>query len=586
MQPFAGKSVLLPVYGEAQKSGNSGQQNLTRSAVGNKAGLQSFKLPETEAPGELDHLAQLSIDAPAGHSFTVCPFFPFVVENCVAIVVDDVKMSGSNSGYIEIAGTWRRSHWRSVGDSDATGVSVKLTLRTDAAVPGHNGPPTASQKLCVASAQGSGSLLRCAAENWLAIVGDGVPLHLSAVAQLRPGSTLLLQRPQARVYVLRSPEEQLSRLLMQLTSQRGGQLLAAPASGGVAVMAACKCSSGMLLEAEVLAEIEQRFSVVFLPERAADNIPATKATDAILRRLIAFGVRHSLRKDMWQSAEFPYRLFQSQSVSSTEVLQRPSLRVPSVDVVCDKASTASSQIIAELRISAAVRLVQPLAPFLARAGCSPEATKRPPVHVLPRLTAAQVTHIWQDGQMPKEQLPQELREANAFSDYWRLIHGHVLNESSLTSFARVEFLGMDRSYERGLVLTYPVSCLWRTFWTCQPALSKQHGVAIFKQVLHSLDQNAAFGTWHLRCNSSNWTAAAAVPPMKTALKYSRERSQDATATMAKKVEEPERESTASAQIVPRIGRTGKRRLILPLLQHASSTGTVESGLPSKRRRAG
>jgi len=336
----------------------------------------------------------------------------------------------------------------------------------------------------------------------------------------------------------------------------------------------------MLIAHEVLLEMELRFSIVFLPDRAAANLPAAKATDAILRRLVAFAVRDSLRRDSWQSAEFPCRLFQSQSMSSTDILQRPSLRVPCVDVECDKASASSSQITAELRFSADVRLVQPLAPFLARSSRAPElagsyclqgfgATKRPRIHVLPRLTAAQVTHIWPEGQMPKEQLPEELQTDSAFRDYWNLIHGHTLQSSpggspGSQSFARVAFLG-DPSQEFGLLLTYPVSCLWRTFWVNQPALSKQHGPAIVKQVLQSLGRNSTFGTWRLQCGFEQ-----AGPLVMPSALLNRPMAQE---KLDVPVEEPEMSASRKT------GHTGKRRLILPLIEHASGTVTG----PSKRQ---
>ena len=588
------KSVLLPVYGEAQGTWASGAARTSGTAAPGRplrpqaqfgraaSGLQGFPASGTEPKSELDHNAQLSIVAPTGCSFIVCPYLPFVVESGLAVTITAVKASNSRSGCIEISGTWRRSHWQSRCEAQGPGIGVKLTLGTD-----RPSVPVPGQGLHVITTHGAASLQRCAAEKWVALQGDGHQIYLSAAHKLRLGSTLLLQRPRERVYVLRNPEEQLSRLIAQLSAEKGMQVLAAPASGGaVAAMAACKSSSGKLIMDEVLAEIEQRFSVVFVPERAAENIPATKATDAILRRLVAFAVRHSLRRDSWQSAEFPYRLFQSQSMSNAEILQRPSLRVPCVDVGCDKASSSCSQIAAELRFSAAVRLVQPLAPFLARSARSPElagsfclqgseAIKRPPIHVLPRLTAAQITHIWQDGQIPKEQLPPELQEVSAFSDYWRLIHGHILPEGSLASFARVQFLGGDQSAECGLVLTYPVSCLWRTFWSPQPALSRQHGAAIVKQILQSLSQNASFGTWHLQCGGSDVTEAI---PVQLSLNRPVVQ-QDVEAKVAKPVETGERLGCAPS--ARKTGRTGKRRLILPLVQPTFCAAIAEAG-PAKR----
>ncbi|CAE7215505.1 unnamed protein product [Symbiodinium natans] len=588
---FPKKSVLLPVYGEAHgqvpaagaaASFGSGYQHLPQ-LVGKKSGLKSFD-PETKtaaAASELDQKAHLSIHAPAGCTFHVCPFFPFVVENCLAVAVHTAKALMGSSCCIEISGALRRSHMK-YSNGHVPGVNIRLTPVSDSTGPG--------QGLCVASAQGHPSLRRCAAENWLVLTGDGHPVHLAAEAQLAqlPGSTLLLQRPAERVYVLRNPEEQLSRLVVQMASDRGTQLLAAPASGGaVAVMAACKSSSEMLIPHEVLSEIEFRFSVVFVPERAANNILASKATDTILRRLVAFGVRDCLRKDSWQSAEYPYRLFQSQSMSSAEILQRPSLRVPCVDVECDQASSSSSQILADVRFSPAVRLVQPLAPFLVRSARSPElagsfclqgneATQRPLIHVLPRLTAAQVTHIWH-GPLPKEQLPRELQEVSSFRDYWRMIHGHCLNESTLAAFARVQFLGGDHSHERGLVLTYPVSCLWRTFWVCQPALSKQHGLAIVKQVLQTLDKNAIIGAWQVQYNGFDQTGPISVPP---ALALNRSSIQDA----AKKIKPVESPVASDPAPVRKSGHTGKRRLILPLVHTSgSSSAGLTPALPSKRQ---
>ncbi|CAE7879348.1 unnamed protein product [Symbiodinium necroappetens] len=574
LRPASAKSVLLPLHGEAAEGRTPGTASLSAARAGiEKFPCRRFGLqlkPEMEAASETshgEHKACLSIEAPAGSSFSVCPFFPFVVESCLAVEVSAVK--ASNLDCIDVSGIWKRSHsqWAQPGES-GHGVAVKLMLGV--------GPDRDVRGLRVLSAQGAASLRRCVDERWLALLGDGLPLH--RCVQLQPGSSLLLQRPPERVYVLRNPAVQLSRLLVRKASERGAQLLAAPASGSAVAIMAPSSASEMLVAQEVLLEMEHRFSIVFLPDRAAANLPAAKATDAILRRLVAFAVRDSLRRDSWQSAEFPCRLFQSQ-MSSTDILQRPSLRVPCVDVECDKASASSSQITAELRFSAHVRLVQPLAPFLARSSRTPElagsyclqgfeATKRPRIHVLPRLTAAQVTHIWQEGEMPKEQLPEELRTASAFRDYWDLIHGHKLQESSLQAFARVEFVG-DISQEFGLLLTYPVSCLWRTFWVNQPALSKQHGPAIVKQVLQSLGKNSTFGTWRLQCGLEQ--AGYLVVPSAP---LNRPMAQDVKLDSVKPVEEPE---TVSAS--RKTGHTGKRRLILPLIQHAS--GTVSG--PSKRQ---
>ena len=438
-------------------------------------------------PGNAGHSLEgnrvaYTIQATKGDQFVVCPMLSFFMEYSIPIKVESVASCASPQGVnfapvksIKITGKWQQGR-----SSVEKAVSVVLCA--------------SSSSFIVQAVEGCASLRRCSAEAWVARTADGIPL---CEAQALVGRVLMLQRPSERVYVLRSPEEQLSRLLVDLSADCGVPLLAAPATHGAVAVLGCNS----LVPPQVLSQLESKFSIVF--SQSAETIPVAQATEAILRRLIAFGAKHALCQDTWQAVEHPYRFFQTQAASASEVLQRPSLRMPCVDVACVKATATSTKIVAELSLSTAVRLIQPLATFLTRAAKSPElagrfrldgskAVFRPQTHVLPRLTPAEITHVWTEGFLPTMQLPVELQTKEAFVEYWRMIHGLRLTDADLSAFARVEFATYER--QNGLVLTYPVACLWRTPWTEQPALSRQHGQNILKQVLQSLEQHSSFAS--------------------------------------------------------------------------------------------
>ena len=123
LRPASAKSVLLPVHGEAAEGVRPGNASLpTARAGGEKFPCKRFGQqlkPEIEATSEMsqgEHKAYLSIDAPAGSSFSVCPFLPFVVESCLAVEVSAVKALHTNC--IDVSGIWKRSHsqWAQPGE--------------------------------------------------------------------------------------------------------------------------------------------------------------------------------------------------------------------------------------------------------------------------------------------------------------------------------------------------------------------------------------------------------------------------------------------------------------------------------------
>jgi hypothetical protein len=149
-----------------------------------------------------------------------------------------------------------------------------------------------------------------------------------------------------------------------------------------------------------------------------------------------------------------------------------------------------------------------------------------------------------------------------------MIHGWRLSVSDLSSFARVEFAGQKAN--PGLVLTYPVSCLWRTPWTEQPALSRQHGHAILKQVFEGLEQQISF--------ASQLSSAENVDPLtlhvllpKDSLKVLR----------PSKIVEPDSTQKSQADEVPEKSR--KRRLLLPLVQSVATPNPASISRQKQRR---
>ncbi len=548
---FGARQPVLPVESCPGGSGPARPQG-ARHARHARHARQDIKTGQTSV---------WSIEASPGREFFVCPFLSFQVESCISIKMESAARMGSFS--IKVVGTWQRSEKVQ---------QVSLILRkvesrgTDAknsyGVPG-------AEAWIVQALEGAGDLVRCSKEAWLAVTMDGRPLS-SVLPHVVAGNHILLQRPRERVYVLRSPEDQLSRLLVDLSRECGEPLLAAPAAhGAVAVM-----GYRNLVPAAVLSQLQERFSVVF--SQSAEIIPVTQATEAILRRLVAFGAKQALCQQGWQTVEFPYRLFHAEALSNLEVLQRPSLRVPCVDIACEKAYASPGKVVAELCLSTAVRLVQPLASFLLRSSKCPElagqfrldgsrAILRPPTHVLPRLTSAEITHVWCDGFLPTNQLPPELQSKQAFAEYWKIIHGLHLSASDLSSFARVEFTG--QKFDAALVLTYPVSCLWRTPWTEQPALSKQHGQAILKQVFQSLEHHSVY--------SSHLSFTQIVDPVSQDMSHPADPSKSMQAT--------KNGFQKSSEVEEAPEKGGKRPLLLPLVQAVATPNPV-SIVRQKRRR--
>lgn len=530
-------TVVLPVCQEER-----GQGNLRSYVPRIEEVRPADKI--AEPTGTSGHTVAWFVQAAQGQQFVVCPMLSFFVEHSIAIKVESVlpcaqQVASSPMKSVKVAGQWYQGRC-------AAERTVAVILST-----------SCTSSFTVQAVEGSARLGRCCTEAWVAKSVDGIPVVDVTQLTALVGRTLILQRPHERVYVLRSPEEQLSRLLVDLSAECGVRLLAAPAAHGDVALLGCKG----LVPSEVFSQIEARFSVVF--SQSAETIPATEATEAVLRRLIAFGAKHALCQDSWQSVEHPYRLFQTQTASAMEVLQRPSLRMPCVDVTCVRATATQQKIVAELCLSPAVRLIQPLATFLTRAAQSPDlagrfrlegskAVFRPVTHVLPRLTPAEVTHVWTNGFLPTMQLPVELQSKEAFVEYWRLIHGLRLTDAELSTFARVEF----SSYEKysGLVLTYPVACLWRTPWTEQPALSRQHGPSILKQVLQSLEQHSAFAS-EIVCQETADPLSLHLAPEESLKPMKLPQSQSVPAKP---------ESSESARPA-----RGKRRLILPILQAPS-----------------
>lgn len=502
-----------------------------------------------------------SIEASPGREFYVCPFLSFQIESCIRIKVESAARMGGFS--IKVVGTWQRSDQKVPAAVSLILRKVESRAVTDAK--SSYGVPGSSEAWIVQALEGAGDLGRCSKEEWLAVTTDGRPFFSSVLPHV--GNEILLQRPRERVYVLRSPEDQLSRLLVDLSRECGEPLLAAPAAhGAVAVM-----GYRNLVPAAVLSQLQERFSVVF--SQSAEIIPVTQATEAILRRLVAFGAKQALCQQGWQTVEFPYRLFHAEALSNLEVLQRPSLRVPCVDIACEKAYASPGKVVAELGLSTAVRLVQPLASFLLRSSKCPElagqfrldgsrAILRPPTHVLPRLTSAEITHVWCDGFLPTNQLPPELQSKQAFAEYWKIIHGLHLSASDLSSFARVEFTG--QKFDAALVLTYPVSCLWRTPWTEQPALSKQHGQAILKQVFQSLEHHSGY--------LSHLSFTQIVDPVSQDMSHHPSKSMQAAKNGFQKSSEVEEAE-----------KGGKRPLLLPLVQAVATPNPVSIARQKRRR---
>lgn len=121
----------------------------------------------------------------------------------------------------------------------------------------------------------------------------------------------------------------------------------------------------------------------------------------------------------------------------------------------------------------------------------------------------EVTHVWLKGMPPPADLSEDLATEQAFSDYWRLVHGYRLPAAALGGFARVVFP------KAGFELTYPLACLWRQPWVQRPMLTAKVAPQIVKAALESLQELDLFG--RTRCAELGpgplaSALAAALPP--------------------------------------------------------------------------
>lgn len=452
----------------------------------------AWQVPRGTLPDEqggVQHRVKLTLQAPPGSVLQVCPALRICPEfRFLVTVLRAVPQSAS--GAIEVTGEWQRK---------LSGTAEQLAKVLVTLVP----PDAVHSKPYVRAAKGPGGFPRCAEEQWLL---DGVG---DLRQQLKPGMKIALQRSPDRVLVLRSPEEQVSMLLMQYSNQR---LLAAPASNGIISVMAVKATGKALIPLQIVEDLERRFSII-LPDMDANArkdlelLRLEEAPEATLRKLLACGVRHCLQQAGWLSVETPFRLCLEEALRGLDTAPqlRTSVRVPSVDVRCLSARVDGNQIVAEIGLTPAVRLTQPLLPHLLRAKQQPDlvgtfgvdeqsrCVGQPVIAVLPRLTPAEITHLWTEALPPMEMLPADLRDVDRFVDYWRLIHGQRLHPQRLGGFARVCFRS-GGGCEAGLVLTYPLTCLWKRHWTILPQFSRQHGPKIVQQALLALAAGSLLGS--------------------------------------------------------------------------------------------
>lgn len=486
----------------------------------------------SEVPQQSNHgprLVRLVLDTPAGRPCVICPFLPFRIESAFTISIARVQggAGGVANGVNEVWGGWRRPKAGAVC-RDLPEMPVRLSL----SVAGDGG-------LRVVSAQGPGRFRRCAVEHWeVATIGGMPPAMASAsalagthwAAQLRPGAALVLRRPHRRALVLRKPEQQTSRLLIQIARTQGSLLLAAPTGSGAAVAvltvppvaegAEQQWTTGVsgngdagavravprgaaipsLVPQSVRDELEERFGVVLAEEAdAAEVTTPSNVAEVTLQRLLAAGAVACLRAKGWASVEEPSRLIPSSYLTegmaaaggdgeSAQIGGRrkplpAATRVPCVDVACRRAvAETPNRLVADIEITPSVRRAQPVATHLARGLHVPELLGpfvqnssrtmpvRPRVRVLPQMTEAEVVNIFPKGLPPAPQLPEDLRTVDDFSTYWRFVHGFELAPTKLFSggFATVVFPKADFG-----PLTYPLACLWRHAWVEQPMMTRK-----------------------------------------------------------------------------------------------------------------
>ncbi|CAE8646889.1 unnamed protein product, partial [Polarella glacialis] len=233
----------------------------------------------------------LTFEAPPDSELSVCPYLPFTVETSFGIMVACASTSMPPPGIgaatcVQVTGHWHRSATLGISERRLGAAPVTLVLAASGsldAVALDTIGSSVDLRVRVISAQGPGNFGRCAGEHWAAVSIGDVPPGPQWLAQLRPGVKLVLQRPPERVFVLRSPEEQLSRLLVQLAAEQGVRLMAAPAAhGAVAVMApkAFRGPEKPLVPWDVLEQIEHRFSVVFADPGCHGGSGVVSAADA------------------------------------------------------------------------------------------------------------------------------------------------------------------------------------------------------------------------------------------------------------------------------------------------------------------
>eukprot|EP00927_Polykrikos_kofoidii_P077402 TRINITY_DN74340_c0_g1_i1.p1 TRINITY_DN74340_c0_g1~~TRINITY_DN74340_c0_g1_i1.p1 ORF type:complete len:732 (-),score=87.85 TRINITY_DN74340_c0_g1_i1:43-2238(-) len=461
---------------------------------------------------------RLVFEAAAGYEYIVCPFLSFRIESAFTISVGRVQSvaNGGDSEVIEVCGQWRR---HLVGVVHSAEMPVRIVL----SAVGHSGC------VRVVDAHGPGRFRRCASEHWeLANVGSvsfaapGGMTRPSAdwASQLRLGATVVIQRPRRRALMLRKPEQQTSRLLVQLARKNGSCLLAAPTGSGaaVAVLAAVPQNSAvavgslhpLLVPQVVRDELEDRFGVVLADgAHAAELMPPPKVAEATLRRLLAAGAVACLRSKGWASVEDPCRLIPSSYLFDTKGPKgdaaggfdgrKPlpaAARVPCVDIACLRVlAETSCRLVADIDIAPTVRRAQPLVMHLSRGLRTPELlgpfaqnqsgnlSSRPRVRVLPQMTEAEVVQIYPSRLPQTSQLPEDLRSVEDFSSYWRLVHGYELEPAKLFSdgFASVSFPRADFG-----PLTYPLACLWRQAWVEQPMMTQKLAPKIFAMAFDCL----------------------------------------------------------------------------------------------------
>jgi len=298
-------------------------------------------------------------------------------------------------------------------------------------------------------------------------------------------------------------------LLSEQHSERA--FLAAPTgSGAIAIMAAAGSaeSDWPHVPASMQEELYLRFGVALAalggPSEAQELETAGEPT---LRRLAIAALVTKLQDRGWIAVEHPTRLCRAEVFASAArfgTAEAPApkfLQLPSIDLLCKSvnASAEKQALAVELEIIPSVWSSQPLGPQLRlisgknspvdaySVDASGKLLMRPPVSVLPALTAAEVSRVWPRGLPPGHELPRDLCSVSAFKDYWHMVHGYLLPEAALSGFARVTFP------RAGLVLTYPLACLWLQPWAQRPMLSVKVGPQIIKTAMESLKHLWVFG---------------------------------------------------------------------------------------------